>query len=248
MPETGCTVCASSGYVVQRKELAVFHEAVFLGELEIVQEIASYPCSSCSRELLNETDKKHRTALHLACAKGNAQMVTFLLGRNCDLNPCDRKNRTPLIKAVQCQAQECVILLLEHGADPNVVDDYGNTALHYAAYNGDSSIAAKLCAHGATLETINKIVRFVFAVLQAHLTPLLLSLRKGNVEVAEFLIKEKADVNVTDALKRTPLMLAIQCESSSTVSLLLQQSADVFAKDYQGRTAEDYAVAIQSYT
>ncbi|XP_045405297.1 ankyrin repeat domain-containing protein 62-like [Lemur catta] len=104
MPETGRNAYVPGGYAVHRKELGVLHEAVFLGELEIVQEIASCSCSSCTRELLNETDKKHRTALHLACAKANAQMVTFLLGRKCDLNPCDGNNRTHLIKAVQCQA------------------------------------------------------------------------------------------------------------------------------------------------
>ncbi|XP_069347337.1 putative ankyrin repeat domain-containing protein 20A5 [Eulemur rufifrons] len=138
------------------KEMGKFHRAAYRHELLKVQKIFYR-----NRELLNETDNKHRTALHLASASRDAQVVTFLLDKDCDLNPRDGKNRTPLIKAVQCQAQECVILLLEHGADPNVVDDYGNTALHYAAYNGDLSIAAKLCAHGATLETTNKWMRLL---------------------------------------------------------------------------------------
>ncbi|XP_012519420.1 PREDICTED: POTE ankyrin domain family member A-like, partial [Propithecus coquereli] len=229
------------GYVVHLKDLGKFHKAVYRGELEEVRKMFYY-----NRDVLNTTDKKHRTALHLACASRNAQVVAFLLDKKCDLNPCDGENRTPLMKvcscqlfqhemvksAVQRQAQECIIMLLERGADPNAVDVHGNSALHYAAYNGNLSIAAKLHAHGAAMEIANKEQR----------TPLLLALRKKKVEVAEFLIKERADINVVDRLQRTPLMLAVRCGSSSTVSLLLQQSVDVFAKNYRGWTAEDYAV------
>ncbi|XP_045408419.1 putative ankyrin repeat domain-containing protein 20A5 [Lemur catta] len=127
------------GYDLRLKEMGEFHGAACRHELVKVKKMLY-----CNRTLPNRTDKKHRTALHLACVSRDAQVITFLLDKNCDLNPRDGENRTPLIKAVQCQAQECIILLLEHGADANVVDDYGNTALHYAAYNGDSSIAAKL--------------------------------------------------------------------------------------------------------
>ncbi|XP_069323935.1 putative ankyrin repeat domain-containing protein 19 [Eulemur rufifrons] len=172
--------------------------------------------------LLNKTDK-NRTALHLACAKGYAQVVTFLLDRKCELNPCDGDNRTPLKKAVL--AKECVIMLLERGADPHVVDACSNTARHCAAFNSDLSIAAKLRSHGATMETTNK----------AKITPPLF------VKVAEFLIKEKANVNVVDGMQRTPLMLAIRC-GSSIVSLIVQQNIDIFVKDYLDQTAEDYTV------
>ncbi|XP_012519700.1 PREDICTED: ankyrin repeat domain-containing protein 20A4-like, partial [Propithecus coquereli] len=184
--EKGGNIYTPSGYVVFSKDLGKFHRAVYQGELEKVWKMVCY-----DRDVLNTTDKKHRTALHLACANRDVQVVTLLLDKKCDLNPCDSENRTPLMKAVQRQAQRCVITLLERGADPNAVDVYGNTALHYAAYNGDLSIAAKLRAHGATLDTTD----------QEQRTPLLLALRERKVEVAEFLIKERANVNVVDSLE-----------------------------------------------
>nr|XP_012613886.1 putative POTE ankyrin domain family member M isoform X10 [Microcebus murinus] len=227
-PEKGGSVFSPPGYVVRSKHLGKFHRAVHRGEFEEARKLFYY-----DKTVLNKRDKKDRTALHLACANKDAQVVTFLLGQKCELNPCDGESRTPLMKAVQCQAQDHVTVLLEHGADPNVVDIYGNSALHYAAFNGDLSIAATLRSHGASMETANK----------DQFTPLLLALSERKMEVAEFLINEKADVNVVDDLKRTPLMLAVRCGSSSTVSLLLQQNVDIFAEDCFGRTAEAHAVA-----
>lgn len=58
---------------------------------------------------------------------------------------------------MQCEEEECAAILLEHGADPNVADSSGNTALHYAVQGENTSIAAKLLAHGANIEAKNKV-------------------------------------------------------------------------------------------
>ncbi|XP_012496703.1 PREDICTED: ankyrin repeat domain-containing protein 7-like [Propithecus coquereli] len=117
------------GYVILLKDLERFHRAVYLGELEEVRKMVYY-----NRDVLNTTDKKHRTALHLVCTRRDTRMLTFLLDRKCDLNPRDGENRTPLMKDQQ--------------------------------------------------------------------TPLLVALRERKMEVAEFLIKERANVNVVDGLQR----------------------------------------------
>ncbi|XP_040497835.1 putative ankyrin repeat domain-containing protein 20A5 [Ursus maritimus] len=89
------------------------------------------------------------TALHLACATGHPDVVSFLADRNCQLNLYDKEDRTLLIKAVQCQEESCVTILLEHGADPNLTDGNGSTALHYAAVDQNVSIVEKLLLHNA---------------------------------------------------------------------------------------------------
>lgn len=39
-----------------------------------------------------------RTALHLACANGHVDVVTFLVENKCKLNLFDNDNRSPLMK------------------------------------------------------------------------------------------------------------------------------------------------------
>uniref|UniRef100_A0A2K5KC20 Actin, cytoplasmic 1 n=1 Tax=Colobus angolensis palliatus TaxID=336983 RepID=A0A2K5KC20_COLAP len=182
---------------------------------------------------VNKTDKQKRTALHLASANGNSEVVKLLLDRQCQLNVLDDKNRTALTKAIQCQEDECALMLLEHGTDPNIPDEYGNTALHYAVHNEDKLMAKALLLYGAAIESKNK----------HGLTPLLLGVREQKQQVVKFLIKKKANLNALDRYGRTALMLAVHCGSASIVSLLLEQNIDVSSQDLSGQTARVYAVS-----
>ncbi|KAL4688847.1 hypothetical protein H8959_005099, partial [Pygathrix nigripes] len=174
-----------------------------------------------------------RTALHLASASGNSEVVKLLLDRRCQLNVLDNKNRTALTKAIQCQEDECALMLLEHGTDPNIPDEYGNTALHYAVYNEDKLMAKALLLYGAAIESKNK----------HGLTPLLLGVHEQKQQVVKFLIKKKANLNALDRYRRTALILAVCCGSASIVSLLLEQNIDVSSQDLSGQTAREYAVS-----
>ncbi|XP_032129308.1 POTE ankyrin domain family member A-like, partial [Sapajus apella] len=186
---------------------------------------------------------KAETALHLASANGNSEIVKLLLDRRCALHAFDSKKRTALIKvcssqlyrheAVQCQEDACVLMLLEHGTDPNLPDVYGNTALHYAVYNEDKLLAKALLLYGADIEAKNK----------CGLTPLLLGIHGQKQQMVKFLIKKKANLNALDKFGRTALILAVCCGSASIVSLLLEQDIDVFFQDLSGKTATDYAVS-----
>uniref|UniRef100_H2R3T8 CCDC144C-like coiled-coil domain-containing protein n=2 Tax=Pan troglodytes TaxID=9598 RepID=H2R3T8_PANTR len=182
---------------------------------------------------VNKRDKQKRTALHLASANGNSEVVKLLLDRRCQLNVLDNKKRTALIKAVQCQEDECALMLLERGTDPNIPDEYGNTTLHYAIYNEDKLMAKALLLYGADIESKNK----------HGLTPLLLGVHEQKQQVVKFLIKKKANLNALDRYGRTALILAVCCGSASIVSPLLEQNVDVSSQDLSGQMAREYAVS-----
>ncbi|XP_049633497.1 ankyrin repeat domain-containing protein 26-like [Suncus etruscus] len=163
------------GYRLRARDLGKIHQAASAGNVARVQHLLLLGKSGP-----DDRDKRHRTALHLACAGGHKEVVTLLVERKCQLNLYDSENRTALIKAVQCQKEECATILLEHGADPNLQDIGGNTALHYAVSSQNRAIAAKLLAHDADIKISNK----------DDLTPVLLAVKENKQEMADFLIKE----------------------------------------------------------
>ncbi|XP_063508522.1 POTE ankyrin domain family member B3 isoform X1 [Pongo pygmaeus] len=215
-------------YHLCREDLDKLHRAAWWGKVPRKDLIVMLRDTD-----VNKRDKQKRTALHLASANGNSEVVKLLLDRRCQLNVLDNKKRTALIKAVQCQEDECALMLLEHGTDPNIPDEYGNTALHYAIYNEDKLMAKALLLYGADIESKNKY----------GLTPLLLGVHGQKQQVVKFLIKKKANLNALDRYGRTALILAVCCGSASTVSLLLEQNIDVSSQDLSGQTAREYAVS-----
>ncbi|XP_023364080.1 POTE ankyrin domain family member A-like [Otolemur garnettii] len=220
-------VFSSPHYCVHKKHLRKLHEAAFAGDARKVEEILS-----SGKNSVDDTDKKNRTALHLACTKGHLAVVILLLERQCQLNICDREKRTPLMKAVHCQEWECAISLLEYGADPNLQDIYGNTALHYAVYKENMLLVEKLLSYHAGIEIKNK----------GGFTPLLLAVNYNRQLMVEFLMKRNANISAVDNWKRTALMIALRENLPDIASFLLQQHVDTSPQDMVGRTARDYAI------
>ncbi|XP_037308242.2 ankyrin repeat domain-containing protein 26 isoform X5 [Pungitius pungitius] len=215
----------SVGYELKEKDLGKVHKAALVGDLSKLKQLAK-------KNDVNQLDKENRTALHIACASGHAEVVQFLVESKAKLNLCDNQNRSALMKAVQGQHERCVTILLENRADPNLVDINGNTALHLAANIPSISTTVLLLEHEADINAQNK----------EGFTPLTVSVREDHFEMAEFLLKEGADVNVMDQAQRSPLMHAAGNGHSGMLQLLLRFDADITLKDTKGWSADDYAV------
>uniref|UniRef100_A0A8C8RCQ4 Ankyrin repeat domain-containing protein 26 n=1 Tax=Pelusios castaneus TaxID=367368 RepID=A0A8C8RCQ4_9SAUR len=173
------------GYELREKELGKLHRAAAGGDLGKLQQLLK-------KHDVNQLDKENRTPLHLACANGHSDVVTYLVDNKCKLNLCDNDNRSPLMKAVQCQQEQCASMLLEHGADPNLVDVNNNTALHLAAHTANISLAEQLLEYSAHIDAQNK----------EGYTPLIIAISENHQEMVEFLLKKGADVNARDKSKR----------------------------------------------
>ncbi|XP_053879507.1 ankyrin repeat domain-containing protein 26 isoform X6 [Malaclemys terrapin pileata] len=212
------------GYELREKELGKLHRAAAGGDLGKLQQLLK-------KHDINQLDKENRTPLHLACANGHLDVVTYLVDNKCKLNLCDNDNRSPLMKAVQCQQEKCATMLLEHGAEPNLVDVNSNTALHLAAQTANISLVVQLLEYNAHIDSQNK----------EGYTPLTIAITENHQEMVEFLLKKGADVHARDKSKRTPLMIAASGGELSLIKVLLQYGADVSHKDINGWTSEDHA-------
>ena len=80
-------------------------------------------------------------------------------------------------------------------------------------------------------------------------TPLFYACATGNEELVQFLLKEGADVTITDNRKRTALHVAVakkccgytkETVSTKTVKLLLEAEADPNAEDVEEKAALEY--------
>lgn len=68
-------------------------------------------------------------------------------------------------------------------------------------------------------------------------TPLMIAAREGETAIAEFLVRNGADVNAKTRDGHTALMMAVYNRNLEIVVLLLRSGADVHAKTKQGHTA-----------
>ncbi|XP_077452554.1 uncharacterized protein LOC144071382 isoform X2 [Stigmatopora argus] len=214
------------GYKEKTMNMDILHKAASQGEMCKMQ--LSSLCGD-----VNKPDKNNRTALHLACTNGHAEVVNFLIGKKANINLCDNQNRTALMMAVQNQNDVIVSILLENDADVDLVDVDGNTALH---------LASKIPSMDSVILLVKKDANTNAKNLKG-LSPLMMAIRGNHTTMAEFLLKKGADVNILDKCQRSPLMIAAGNGNMDMVQILLMFQADFTLKDNKGLSAEDYALA-----
>lgn len=149
------------------------------------------------------------TALHLAIAHNNDQLLEQLLDHKADVNiPVDYldnsniRGSTPLIMATYKSEPDIVRLLLDHQADPNRISQTGATPLHWAAGQNVQKdwkvIAELLLTHGAEVNARD----------EKGQTPLHWAVRNNNRGLVELLLAHHADVNARDNDGNAPLDLS----------------------------------------
>ena len=67
-------------------------------------------------------------------------------------------------------------------------------------------------------------------------TPLHVAAGKGHIDVVQFLLEMKAEIEATDTQGETPLHEAVKCGDRDVVQLLLQKNAEIKATDESGKT------------
>ena len=190
------------------------------------------------------------TALVWAVTLKNKKAVQLLLDvKKIDVNTQDNIGETALMKAITNGDLEIVKSLIEKGADVNIKAKYatGYTALMLASLEPDIKIIKLLIKKGADVNAnegailpwaltssknkeLKKIVKLLIekgADIKGKNGRLALikAVEKDYTEIARFLIKKRADVNVKNKDGMTALKQALKNKNSEMINILKQAGA-----------------------
>ena len=170
--------------------------------------------------------------LNAAKAGDLTQVKTLLETGDVDINIIDSFQTSPLMMAVDNRHLAVAEYLLQHGADIQLDNKYGYTPLMQAVMRNDPKMVNMLLDKGAKIDQKN---------FYTELTPLMMAVDNGSMEMVEQLIARKANLNLQDERGRSALMHATAARQTQIAQRLLQAGADATLKDKQGRTADDLA-------
>ncbi|CAI9783246.1 unnamed protein product [Fraxinus pennsylvanica] len=216
------------------------------GELEAVEAMADE-----KRNLLTvKTVHGKLSALHVAAATGQIEVLCVLLDRCSNPDILNRHKQTPLMLAAMHGNISCVRRLIQAGANILLFDTlHGRTCLHYAAYYGHSDCLQLIlsAAHSTPVAQSWGFSRFVNIRDGSGATPLHLAAHQRRRDCVHVLLSSGALVLASTGgysyPGSTPLHLAARGGSLDCVRELLAWGADRLQRDSSGRIP--YMVAVK---
>ncbi|CAB0030028.1 unnamed protein product [Trichogramma brassicae] len=204
----------------------------------------------------NSLNKNGETALHKICEANLDDLTVEMLFEICDekkqsmqVDALDKMGKTPLHVAIKNGKIKLVEILMRRGANPNLADKNGFTPLHIVCQSKyDDVDLLKMLFEAA--DKFNKPLQ-VDARDKSNCTPLHLALNCGHEQIAEWLLRKGADLNLANAEGSTPLHL-ISAGKMDYVDLLKAffeisdeqtRTVKVDARDNEGKTPLHYAIS-----
>jgi hypothetical protein len=174
------------------------------------------------------------TPLHYIAREGFMGYLTFVLGKNADVNLKNASGSTPLHEAARSGNQRIIETLLDHGAEIDAQDAKGNSVLHIATPPEAQLGALNLfLTRGANIN-----LRDEHGASPLHIATML----NSSEAVARMLLFNGADVNIRDVDGKTALFLAVEKNRDNYIPLLLEYKSDIFAADNNGITPYERAI------
>ena len=165
---------------------------------------------------VNKKDRCQLTALHLAAANGNLDIVEQLLQQpGLVRDEQDLWGWTPLHRAVINYQGKVASRLLQDGALVNIPDENKSSVLHVAASYGQVGLIQELLDAGANINCQDVRGR----------TPLYLAVVGAYSDVVDLLLENGCDPGLAAHNDITPLALAVQKGLSECLEVLLHRGA-----------------------
>ena len=201
---------------------------------------ASGPCLDVIKFVIDQKldpnikDINGQSPLHIAASHGRKNIVDFLVREaGVYVDDPDNSGKTSLHIAAENGHKDAVEILLKNNANTNTKDMIGYSPLHYAILNNQID-AAKIMLEKEVNVDINETM--------GGFTPLHISAECGHLELVNFLLQNRAEVNARNDRDWTPLHAAAFNGHLEVVKLLLTKGANVNARVINGCTPLQYAV------
>jgi ankyrin repeat protein len=226
------------------------HEAARVGDVEQIKFLYKN-----SPDLVDATDQKGLTPLHVAAANRQFGVAQVLLGLRATVNPKSVGGQTPLHVAVRNSDVAITALLLTNRAEVDARDNFGNTPLLIALQSSDAEaldgggLASKTPGGGGVALASMKLQQLQLATLlvrhranvnarnRAGSTPLSQAVRLGNDAVVNLLLASSANPNSAEpGTGKTPLHVAATRGQLGIVQALIRRRAEINAVDSRGET------------
>lgn len=166
---------------------------------------------------INSADETGRTAMHSACRKGRAGVVSFLLKCKADAEATAKDGKTPLFVAADAGREDTVRLLLSVRARVDAVDRRGWSPLRACCGHGHAAVARMLLDAKADVNKPSK----------KGSTPLYRAAGKGHIGTVRLLLSRRANVDAAGPPFRiTPLVFAAYNNMGTVVRILVEAKAD----------------------
>ncbi|XP_023727784.1 histone-lysine N-methyltransferase EHMT2 isoform X3 [Cryptotermes secundus] len=170
------------------------------------------------------------TALHAACSGGHLSIVHILLQAGVQLDVLDRDQNTPLMLAAMSNHNDVVKYLVKAGANVMIKGSDGMTALHLAAKAGNIESCHYLLAVANTVKT------YIDVVDDGGWTPLVWAAEHCHVDVARYLLQNRADPLIRDAEQNIALHWSAYSGSVDISEMLLNYGCEVNSTNVHGDT------------
>lgn len=165
---------------------------------------------------VNSHDHQGWTALNVATARGDADMVELLLSRNASINKANHAHPGGLLYAAAKRGHLPIArILLAKGMDPNSSKDFRRTPMHAATHTGDFQMLDLLIKHGGNID------------ICVGRTPLEMAVYAGNTNVVRGLLERGVNMQVTDRNHESLLALACRRGVYEVAEILLRRGAQI---------------------
>lgn len=135
-----------------------------------------------------------------------------------------------------CELAEILLLSGYHSELQTIAE--GRTALHLAVSSGAISVVETLLKHGTNVDARD----------QNKITPLMICACRQDaksMKIAEFLVRNKADVHAQTITGSTALHFAFMKNNLSMIKFLLAKKADLYVKNNYGQMPLDFFSPLQ---
>ena len=180
------------------------------------------------------------TALMIACASGNLQLVKLLFDKGADPNIETKAHSTALMYAIYSGNHRIVQMLLEQQGNTNAIDDFNKLSTMVCEFGNEKMLEILL----------DKKFFDVNARDSVGFTPLTVACLQSFLSMVKILLKAQADPNfpAMDSQRNTPLIVAARKNCLPIVECLLEAKADPNLQDSFGITALFFAVNNKNFS